>query len=152
MKILILLSIAVLLITGPLKSIGASESINDGPILGLYIEWGRRPDCEGSEGLCRWRLITTDSPDPIPTISMNGGSNGVDGSWSLNLPRGVLSATNPVFLAKLEGKTTVTFPETFIAPKEFSKALGTAKDLIIKGNTSYPVVYENGVFTINFPL
>lgn len=152
MKILILLSIAGLLLTIPLKSIGNSKQIVDGPTLGLYIEWGTRPDCVGDEGFCKFRLIITESPLPTPTVSLDEGSNAAGGFWTLTLPKEVLASTNPVFLAQLEGKTTVSFPETFVAPKEFSTALGINKDLIIKGNTIYPVRYENGVFKIKFPL
>ncbi|MBK9984987.1 MAG: hypothetical protein IPP15_21925 [Saprospiraceae bacterium] len=58
----------------------------------------------------------------------------------------------PGYLSKLDGKNTVTFESSYQMTSDIKKALGTTRDLVIQGQVPYPLKYENGVYTITFPL
>ncbi|MGB3080084.1 MAG: hypothetical protein WBB31_13450 [Saprospiraceae bacterium] len=80
------------------------------------------------------------------------GHGGGVGSWLISVPRESFAKYYPGYLSKLDGKNTVTFESSYQMTSDIKKALGTTRDLVIQGQVPYPLKYENGVYTITFPL
>ncbi|MEO5906635.1 MAG: hypothetical protein ABIQ11_07910, partial [Saprospiraceae bacterium] len=136
MKNLVLLLFTVIVCAIPFDGHADSYPLVDGPVVEVIIEFGYGPDCVGW-GICKWDVsVGTRNSSTISTTESGssgaGGGGGGGNSWFLTIPKDVLTETDPGLLVYFEGKSTIQFPETFVAPKEFSKALGTMKDLIIQ--------------------
>ncbi len=72
------------------------------------------------------------------------------GFFELDFSRDDLIKYQPEKLALIDGRTSITFDEPYVFPKEIQKALGAEKDLLIpKGD--YPVVIRDNIYTIKFP-
>jgi hypothetical protein len=54
-------------------------------------------------------------------------------------------------LPYFEGKTSITFDESYPVPQEICRQLGTNQSLTIKAGT-YPVTYSKGTYTVVFQL
>jgi len=140
------------------KAIGNSESKPDGPVVTIYVEFGKRPGCAIWWTICSVKFggvgmsSTIESGPTSSGYAGGGGGGGGASSWILRIPRKNLATYYPQFLSRLEGKSTVTFDDGFVFPSEFSQALGTSKELKFDVNEAYPLRFENDEFVITFPL
>jgi len=126
----------------------------------IEIEVGFPVICTGW-GICHWDITAGDqaasieldlSEDTGDGVSGGGSGGGGGGSWILRIPRAYLLTNNPDALKYFEGKRTVSFPDTYVAPQSIKNALGSFKDLIIQKNSTYPLKFVNGEYVITVPL
>ncbi len=125
----------------------------EGPKITISIEIGIRPNCILAWAICHIEMEGLGLNATIQTFPVEDGSGGGGGgSWLLTMPRQNLARYHPEFLVKLDGKSTVTFEDTYVVPSDVKNALGSAGDLVIKGNTPYPLKHKNGEYVITLPL
>ena len=125
----------------------------DWPKITITIEIGQLITCIPAWSICKIDIgagLLAATAEAIPPGSGSGGGGG--GSWVLSLPRENFARYYPAFLVKLDGKSTVTFEDSYTLPVEVQKALGAKKPLVIKENEAYPLKFENGEYVITFPL
>lgn len=119
------------------------------------INWHTpRSNCTRLLGICSISFCVTinfaeDSPgsEEVPcTIMLNR-----DNEMVIRLSESNLSKYDPELLKYFTGKSTVTFDDTYDITEEISKATQPQGRVIIRPGT-YPLLYQNGVYTITFPL
>lgn len=147
------LLLTILLILGLILDGRSASNVkcdSDGPKLQLTLEIGRKSkDCDGW-GICGIDIKLTGLFAYVEIGPGSGGGGG--GSWILTIPKANLLRYEPGMTSVLDGKNTVRFEDQFIFPAEVKERLGSAKDLIIQGNSTYPLRFENGNYIITFPL
>jgi hypothetical protein len=153
MKKLILTMILALMVFAVSKANNAERISPEWPKITITIEIGQLITCIPYWSICRLDVgvgLLAATAEAFPSGSGSGGGGG--GSWILSLPREKFAIYYPAFLAKLDGKSTVTFEGSYTLPVEVQKALGAQKTLVIKANETYPLKFENGEYVITFPL
>lgn len=122
------------------------------PKITITIEIGRVITCIPYWSICKVDVgvgLLAATAEAIPPGSGSGGGGG--GSWILSLPRENFAKYYPDFLVKLDGKSTVTFQDSYTLPIQVQQALGAKKTLVVKANVAYPLKFENGEYIITFP-
>ncbi len=153
MKQIIITALLSVLLLASGNAVTLTNVPPDGPKFTITIEIGRKPSCIMAWALCNVTFGgfgLTANAESFPASGGSGGGGG--GSWRIYIPRDNFAKYYPSYLIKLDGKSTVTFVESFTVPADVKKALGSMKDLVIQGNVAYPLTYENGEFVITFPL
>jgi hypothetical protein len=126
-----------------------------GSKLSLAIEFGNGPQCSGW-GICHLGMIIG-----IGTRGGTGGAmgfgftghiqlNNTNSGFDLDFSKDDLLKYQADKLIYLDGKTNVTFSETFQLSNDIRDALGAGQDLIIRPGT-YPLTFIDGIFTIKLP-
>ena len=146
--LLILFSVSILNVRA-----SQSEFKNEGPRLTITFEIGKPLTCEGW-GICKmdfdvnWAQVG----GYVEGGSNSGSGGGGGGSWIFAIERKSLARLKPEYLAKFEGQTSINFEHTFVLPDNVRQALGSPKELVLQGNSTYPMEYQNGYYLIRIPL
>lgn len=113
-----------------------------------------RSNCTKYLGICKIGFcVVIDFSDNAP------GSGQIPCSISINrndelviqLSEDNISKYDPGLLKYFEGRTTVSFDDTYDITEEVSKGLQPRGQVVIRPGT-YPLSYQNGIYTLVFPL
>ena len=146
-----LLSFLILFITGFNAVANTSfpkESV--GPKVNITLEIGQPLTCFISWGICKIG-IGIDILGIAGTLEDGPGGGGGGGSWILSISKQEFAKKYPQFLSKLEGQSMVSFPDTVLFPENVKLAMSSPKDILLQGNSTYPVREKDGFFVIQFP-
>ena len=151
MKILISYLFVAILSVWNAQAACPTEPDNKGIKIRITVELGKPTLCLGW-GICDIEIGSTLSANEGFVEVGDGSGGGGGSSWFLYLSKESLLATNPEHLGRFEGQRTINFENTYVLPEEVKKALGVSKDLVIQGNSTYPVRLENGYYVVRIPL
>jgi len=162
MKIVLSFLLATFVMVMPVQAIPGDPPVVDGPRITVNIEFGLPIICT-AWGICHWDITASDQAASMELqgggdgsegggVSGGGSGGGGGGSWILRIPRTYLLTNRPETLKYFEGQSSVSFPDTYVAPQSIKNALGSFKDLIIQKNSTYPLKFVNGEYVITVPL
>ena len=151
-KVLLTLFLSLIFLISS-KANGNDRAISDFPKITITVEIGIPPTCFIAWQICRITVGVGTLAATAESFPVGDGSGGGGGrSWIMNIPRENFVKYYPDYAQKLDGKNSVTFEKSYALPDDVKKALQLSGDVVIKGNVAYPLKYENGEFTITFPL
>ena len=123
------------------------------PKITITIEIGHVITCIPAWSICKIDIGAEMLGATAEAFPPGGGSGGGGtGSWILSLPRDNFAKYYPGYLVRLDGKSTVSFENSYTLPVEVQTALGVKKPIVVKANVAYPLKFENGEYIITFPL
>ncbi|MGB3080078.1 MAG: hypothetical protein WBB31_13420 [Saprospiraceae bacterium] len=157
----VILTLLVTIIFLGTKNAKANVNLpEDWPKITITIEIGLQPACTTNWSICKVDIgigFLAGSAELIQATddgksTGHGGGGGGGGSWMINISRENFAKYYPGYLPKMDNQTSVTFESTYRLPDNVKKALGSVNDLVIQGQVAYPLKYENGFYTITFPI
>jgi hypothetical protein len=141
----------ILVLVWTVQSIAAPAPV-DGGRLDITIRFGLPLMCTGW-GICDFEATLDTNEGVHGYIEVGDGSGGGGGgSWVLGINKASLKKHKSQFVSQFEGKTSVSFGSTIEVPESVMLALGDPRQLIIQGNSTYPVRELNGYYVVRIPL